>query len=102
MPKSKKPKNDLRGVKRITAAAYAAAAVIFLVLPAAGAALFRYSFLRLSAVCLAGYLLTVFALWFFLEKRREGGEDEKLSPFMGRIMFEAVGKMASPGFLCGE
>ena len=50
MPKSKKPKNDLRGVKKVTAVAYVAAAVIFLVLPAAGAALFRYSFLRLSAV----------------------------------------------------
>ncbi len=101
MPKSKKPKNDLHGVKKVTAVAYVAAAIVFLVLPAAGAALLRYSFLRLSAVCLAGYLLTVFALWFFLEKRREGGEDEKLGPFMGRIMFEAVVKMASPVFLCG-
>ena len=100
MPKPKKQNNDLRGIRKETAVASVIGAVVFLALLSVGVARLGFGALRWGAVCLGGYLLFVLAVWLIFERHRRRSGDETLAPVMGRIMFDAVVKMATPVFIC--
>jgi len=100
MPKSNKQNNDLRGLRKGTAAGIVAAGVLCLAALSVGVARFGLGALRWGAVCLAAFLLSVFLLWLLLERHGRLSGDEKLAPVMGRIMFDAVVKMPTPVFIC--
>ena len=105
MSKNSKQKNDLRSFRQETAVAFGTTGLVCIVL-------FALSIIALNEVTppkillLALIFLTIHtaaaaALYYFFEKRSKiGSLDEALAPVMGRIMFDAVVKMATPVFLC--
>ncbi len=104
MPKNAGNKNRILrpGVKTGTAAAFVGAAVLCLLLfgilsRSTGA----------SPFLLGGILILVYGglcvlAYFLIERRSQSGAltDETLEPMMGRIMYDAVVRMASPAFIC--
>ena len=99
-PRSAKPKNDLRGVRKETAVTLFAAAVMCMALGALGAARLGLGALRCGAAAIALYTILAVTAVLLFERRRKSALDEQLAPVMGRIMFEAVVKMSTPVFIC--
>ena len=100
MPKPKKQNNDLRGVRKETAVVSVAGGAVFLALLSLGVARLGFGALKWGAVCLGGYIVFILAVWLIFERHRKSSGDETLAPVMGRIMFDAVVKMATPVFIC--
>ncbi|MBO4931131.1 MAG: DHH family phosphoesterase [Clostridia bacterium] len=105
MPKNSKQKNDLRGFRMETAVVFAVSGLVCVVLFTLGMLLLREvthtKILFLGLVCLLLHAAASALAYYFFEKRTKNGSlDEALAPVMGRIMFDAVVKMATPVFLC--
>lgn len=105
MPKNTKQKNDLRGFRQETAIVFAVSGLVCVVLFALGVIVLNEvttpKILILGLICLVLHTITSAAAYYFFEKRTKTGSlDEALAPVMGRIMFDAVVKMATPVFLC--
>ena len=99
-----KPKRNqsFRGVRRETALALFFAAVFCMILYALGVARLGFGALRWGAVVLALYLVICVVAYLVLERKKKSARAENLAPVMGRIMFDAVVKMATPVFICDE
>ena len=97
---SRSANNDLRGVRKETAAVLVAAAVICMVLYALGVARLGWGALRCGAIALGLYAALVILAFLIFERHGRGKRDENLAPVMGRIMFDAVVKMTTPVFIC--
>ncbi len=105
MPKNSRQKNDLRGFRKETAVFFGVSGLVCVVLFAAGLLLLREvthtKILCLGLICLILHTAASALAYYFFEKRTKTGSlDEALAPVMGRIMFDAVVKMATPVFLC--
>lgn len=105
MSKNTKQKNDLRGFRKETVTVFGVSSLVCIVLLA-------FSIIALNEVTTPKILLlaliflgihtaaSVVAYYFFEKRSKTGSLDEALAPVMGRIMFDAVVKMATPVFLC--
>ncbi len=103
MPKNSKPKNDLRSIRKETAAFLFIGALLCLVAYSLIVSLTDLSpvYGGVAALILYGGACTL--AYHFLEKRTYSGKlDETLAPVMGRIMFDAVTKMNAPVFICDK
>lgn len=105
MAKNSKQKNDLRAIRKETALVFAMSGMVCVVLFALGVILLREvtspKVLLIGVICLVLHgAASVFAYYFFEKRTKTGSLDEALAPVMGRIMFDAVVKMATPVFLC--
>ena len=105
MAKNSKQKNDLRALRKETAIVFAVSGAVCLILFALGVLLLKeptspkIAFLGLTALVLHAAASAI-AYYIFEKRNKAGTLDEALAPVMGRIMFDAVVKMATPVFLC--
>ncbi|MBQ8187138.1 MAG: hypothetical protein IJ037_09765, partial [Clostridia bacterium] len=88
-----------------TAVVFAVSGLVCVVLFTLGMLLLREvthtKILFLGLICLLLHAAASALAYYFFEKRTKNGSlDEALAPVMGRIMFDAVVKMATPVFLC--
>jgi len=103
MPKnSSKSNNDLRVVRIETAACLFAGALVCLIAFTLTLVFTSVPPLFFGLAAVTFYAVYCALIWQFVEKRRRGMRDETLAPVMGRIMFDAVVKMASPVFICDQ
>ncbi|MBQ9718729.1 MAG: hypothetical protein IJV76_12115, partial [Clostridia bacterium] len=105
MSKNTKQKNDLRGFRKETVTVCGVSGLACIVLFALSIIALNEvtipKILLLALICLGIHTAASVVAYYFFEKRSKTGSlDEALAPVMGRIMFDAVGKMATPGFLC--
>ncbi len=105
MPKNSRQKIDLRGFRKETALVFAVSGLVCVALFAAAILLFeevtRAKILFTGLICLLLHIAASTLAYYLFEKRTKTGSlDEALAPVMGRIMFDAVVKMATPVFLC--
>lgn len=105
MTKNSKQKNDLRGFRKETALVFAISGLVCVILFALGVILLNEvtvpKILVIGLICLVLHTAASVSAYYFFEKRSKAGTlDEALAPVMGRIMFDAVVKMATPVFLC--
>ncbi len=105
MAKNSKQKNDLRGFRKETALVFAISGLVCVILFALGVILLNEvtvpKILVIGLICLVLHTAASVSAYYFFEKRSKAGTlDEALAPVMGRIMFDAVVKMATPVFLC--
>ena len=100
MSKNSGNNSEAKIMRRSTAIAFIAAAVVCIVLFGALAVLTDVSPVIIAPVVIAVYagLCILIALIFDAKEKQDA--PEKLKPIMGRIMFEAVVKMDSPVFIC--
>jgi len=105
MPKNTKQKNDLRGFRKETATVFGVSGLACIVLFALSVIALNEvtppKILLIGLIFLGLHTAASAAAYYFFEKRSKTGSlDEALAPVMGRIMFDAVVKMATPVFLC--
>lgn len=101
MAKTGKNQNDLRGIRKETAAIFVISAVVCMIICAIGAAAGKLNPGFFGAFVLVIYGVICSVTYYFLEKHKKTGmNNETLAPVMGRIMFDAVVKMSAPVFIC--
>ena len=101
MAKTGKQNNDLRTVRKETAIVIAASGLFCLLLFMTAVWQSDINPLMCGVFVLVLYAAACAAAVLLLEKRIKGGTgNETLAPVMGRIMFDAVVKMANPVFIC--